>query len=243
MAAGIGRGQKRGGSGGPAAEGWIWIGRAAVWNDLTSAICFFSMVALSVVLVAVPEVFFGGDLHAFNGAADIVQAVATVAAIVIVGVFAWRNLWWLRTFQPHITITHSVSHRPVGTQYIHLAVVATLYNSSRVKVEIQEGVFQLAQVSPIEDDQLLSMYRSAFPLSNERKRWEHKRHRNGDLKGRRIGRPFEGIVPREFGPKPWEPGEPPGGGIRDGQNPPGPATNSPSRDSGAQSQESSTSSE
>ena len=212
-------------------------------TDLKAGLAFIAFAGLLVAALVSVNVFLGWNTNPLKLAADIVQGVATVAAIVIGGVFARRNLWWLRTFQPHMTITHLVSHRPVGTQYIHLAVVATLYNSSRVKVGIQEGVFQLAQVSPIEDDQLLSMYRSAFPLSNERKRWEHKRHRNGDLKGRRIARPFEGIVPREFGPKPWEPGEPPGGEIRDGQNPPGPATNSPSGDSGAQSQESSASSE
>jgi hypothetical protein len=212
-------------------------------TDLKAGLSFVAFAGLLVAALVSVNVYLDWNTNPLKLAADIVPGVATVAAIVIGGVFAWRNLWWLRTFQPHITITHSVSHRPVGTQYINLAVVATLYNSSQVKVEIREGVFQLAQVSPIEDDQLLSMYRSAFPLSNERKRWEHKRHGNGDLKGRRIACPFEGIVPREFGPKPWEPGEPPGGEISDGQNPPGPATNSPSRDSGAQSQESSTSSE
>ena len=136
-------------------------------NDLKAGLAFIAFAGLLVAALVSVNVFMDWNTNPLKLAADIVPGVATVAAIVIGGVFAWRKLWWLRTFQPHITITHSVSHRPVGTQYIHLAVVATLYNSSRVKVEIQEGVFQLAQVSPIEDDQLLSMYRSAFPLSNE----------------------------------------------------------------------------
>ena len=151
-------------------------------TDLKAGLSFVAFAGLLVAALVSVNVYLDWNTNPLKLAADIVPGVATVAAIVIGGVFAWRNLWWLRTFQPHITITHSVSHRPVGTQYINLAVVATLYNSSQVKVEIREGVFQLAQVSPIEDDQLLSMYRSAFPLSNERKRWEHKRHGNGDLK-------------------------------------------------------------
>ena len=150
-------------------------------TDLKAGLAFIAFAGLLVAALVSVNVFLDWNTNPLKLAADIVPGVATVAAIVIGGVFAWRNLWWLRTFQPHMTITHSVSHRPVGTQYIHLAVFATLYNSSQVKVEIQEGVFQLAQVSPVEDDQLLSMYRSAFPLSNERKRWEHKRQRNGDL--------------------------------------------------------------
>ena len=99
----------------------------------------------------------------FHKVATIVQSVAAVSAVGLGALFAYRNSLLFRTFQPHITITHSVSHRLVGSEYIHLGVVATLYNSSRVKVEIQEGVFQLAQVSPIDDVQLLTMYRAAFP--------------------------------------------------------------------------------
>ena len=131
-------------------------------NDLRAALCFIAFAGLCVATLALVDVFWDWNINPLKLAADIVQGVATVAAIVIGGVFAWRNLWWFRTFHPHITITHSVSHRPVGTQYIHLAVVAILYNSSRVKVEIREGKFRLAQVSPIDDEQLLSMYRMAF---------------------------------------------------------------------------------
>ena len=99
----------------------------------------------------------------FHKVATIVQSVAAVSAVGLGAWFAYRNSLLFRTFQPHITITHSVSHRLVGSGYIHLGVVATLYNSSRVRVEIREGGFRLAQVSPIDDQRLLNLHRFAFP--------------------------------------------------------------------------------
>ena len=74
-------------------------------------------------------------------------------------------------------------------------------------------------------------------------RREHKQEGSGDLKGNRRARPFDGIVPRDFGPKPWKACEPPGGEIPDGQNPAGPADNSTVGYSDARRQEPPTSSE
>ncbi len=79
--------------------------------------------------------------------------------------------------------------------------------------------------------------------SPKKTQWEDKLLRDVDFKGKRRARPFAGTVPREFGPKLWPPGVPPGGEVCDGQNPPAPGTNSASGDASAQSQESSNSSE
>ena len=80
-------------------------------------------------------------------------------------------------------------------------------------------------------------------MSSNKNRWENKRKGSEDLKGRRRARRFSGTVAREFGPKPWASGEPPGGEISDAPNTPGPATDSTADAPGSQSQESSTSSE
>ena len=60
---------------------------------------------------------------------------ATALAVVIGGVLAWRNAQIFRAKAPHIVIRHEISHRPLGTQYVHIFVTAILHNSSRVHVE------------------------------------------------------------------------------------------------------------
>ena len=65
----------------------------------------------------------------------------------IVG-FAWRRGYLFRIGQPHLTITHNVTHRQVSPEYTHIEVTATLHNRSRVKVEIQDGLFTIQQIAP-----------------------------------------------------------------------------------------------
>ena len=136
-------------------------------NDLKGALSFIGIAIILVGGLWISGDVFELDTEALTNAAEFVVALATVAAIIIGGAFAWRNLWWLRTFQPHITISHAVTHRRIGTQYLHIAVVATLHNSSRVKVEIEEGFIQLLKVSPIEDDDVLALYAETFVVDAE----------------------------------------------------------------------------
>ncbi len=74
----------------------------------------------------------------FGDAAKTVQALGTLAAIIAGGVFALYKLQVFRDFQPHLTITHEISHRPIGESYVHLDVIATLRNSSRTHVEVHK---------------------------------------------------------------------------------------------------------
>ena len=70
----------------------------------------------------------------FSDAAKTVQALGTLAAILAGGVFALYKLQVFRDFQPHLTITHEISHRPIGDSYVHLDVTVTLRNSSKTHV-------------------------------------------------------------------------------------------------------------
>lgn len=103
-----------------------------------------------------------------KNAAGIAQALATVAAVVLGGVFAYRNGLLFRTFEPHLTVTQAVTHRRIGAQYVHIAVMATLHNSSRVQVEIRQGFFRLQQVAPIDDSDVEILYTQAFGAVSER---------------------------------------------------------------------------
>ena len=92
----------------------------------------------------------------------IVGAVATTAAVVGGGIFAWRNSQIFRAKSPHVVITHEVSHRLVGTQYVHIFVTAVLHNSSRVHIEFLDGFARIRQVKPLSDADIERLYDQVF---------------------------------------------------------------------------------
>ena len=92
----------------------------------------------------------------------IAQAVATVIAIGVGGLFTWRNAQIFRARAPHVTISHEVSHRFVGTEYVHIAVTAILHNRSRVNIEFRDGLFIIQQIAPSLDENVEELYASVF---------------------------------------------------------------------------------
>ena len=98
----------------------------------------------------------------FKDASSTVQAIGTIVAISVGGAFAFYRLQVFRSFEPHLTISHTVSHRPVGSKYVHIAVTASLRNSSKVKLDLREGFFLLQQVAPVEDDEVERLYAEVF---------------------------------------------------------------------------------
>ncbi len=76
--------------------------------------------------------------------------------------FAYRNSLLFRSFEPHLTVTQAVASRAVGTQYVHISVITTLRNSSKVKVEIREGLFRIQQIQPMSDEDVEHLYNQSF---------------------------------------------------------------------------------
>lgn len=60
-----------------------------------------------------------------------VHLIISGFAILAAGIFALFRLEVFRSFKPPLTISHEVTHRQIGNSYIHIAVSATLKNSSR----------------------------------------------------------------------------------------------------------------
>lgn len=87
-----------------------------------------------------------------------IESVITIIAIVIAGIFAWRNGIIFRHRSPHINIAHDITHRFISPSYTHLIVTATLHNSSRVKVEFRDGLFILQKIAPLNDDEVTQLY-------------------------------------------------------------------------------------
>ena len=112
-----------------------------------------SVGVVGIVLHLVPN-----DVFPARDAVAILQGLATVAAVALGALFAYRNSLLFRSFEPHLTVSHDLSHRRVGQSYVHIGVTATLHNSSKVKVEIRQGEFLLQQIAPITDAELSCYY-------------------------------------------------------------------------------------
>ncbi|MCY4475021.1 MAG: hypothetical protein OXC83_06245 [Chloroflexi bacterium] len=91
-------------------------------------------------------------------ASSIMQALVTVVAIGVGGVWAFYKLGIFREFQPHLTITQETSHRRIGDTYIHISIQATLRNTSRVAVEIRQASFRMQQLAPFSDEEVEILY-------------------------------------------------------------------------------------
>ena len=116
---------------------------------------------IALVVAAVLALLAVGYL-ALDFALTGIQSAVTSVAIVVGGVFALFKLQIFRAFEPHLTITQEVSHRTVGDKYVHIVVAATLHNSSRVRVDLSEGLFRLQHVRPLPDAEIERLYAEVF---------------------------------------------------------------------------------
>ena len=94
--------------------------------------------------------------------AGTIQSFVTVVAIVIGAYFAYSRLQIFRTFEPHVTISHKVSHRRLSDSYVHIDATAILHNNSKVQIGLQRGFSRLQGVSPVSDEEAESLYARTF---------------------------------------------------------------------------------
>ena len=94
--------------------------------------------------------------------ASIVQSFAAALAIVAGGIYALYKLQLFRTLEPHLTIEHRISHRRLSDSYVHIDATAILHNSSKVKVELREGLSRLQGMSPVSDEEVEVLYTETF---------------------------------------------------------------------------------
>ncbi len=92
----------------------------------------------------------------------VVGVVVTAVAVVVGGVIARRNSQIFRAKAPHVIVSHEISHRQVGTRYVHIFVTAVLHNSSRVHIEFLDGFATIQQVRPVSDGDIERLYEQVF---------------------------------------------------------------------------------
>ena len=105
---------------------------------------------------------FGLEIRDWTYLARIAQGVFTVAAILVGGVFAWRNAHIFRHNAPHVNVSHEIAHIFLSDEYVYIAVTATLHNTSRVNIEFLNGYSRIQQVTPIENEEIERLYGEAF---------------------------------------------------------------------------------
>ena len=105
---------------------------------------------------------FGLEIRDWTYLARIAQGVFTVAAIVVGGIFAWRNAHIFRHNAPHVNVSHEITHIFLSDEYVYIAVTATLHNTSRVNIEFLNGYSRIQQVTPIENEEIENLYGEAF---------------------------------------------------------------------------------
>ena len=126
--------------------------------------------AVAVALLAVAFALLYLNLSTAGKAKDvaaIIQSSVTAVAIVVGGVFAYYKLQLFRDLEPHLTITHEVSHRFIGDSYVHIAVTANLRNTSRVHIEILRYRFRLQEIAPASDTDIERLYDEVFEERRE----------------------------------------------------------------------------
>ena len=112
--------------------------------------------------IVLPLYLFLPRSDVFKDVSAVLQSFITALAVAAGGYFALFKLQVFRNLQPHLTIAHEVSHRIVSDSYAHISVTAVLRNSSRVKVDIEEGYFHLLQIAPATDEDIHSLYKQVF---------------------------------------------------------------------------------
>ena len=122
----------------------------------------FWVLGLSVLFLSV--VWATAQLTNINliDSASAIHAIGILVAICLGGVFAYQRLQIFRTFEPHLTISHSIRHRFIGDSYVHIDVTATLHNSSKVQVELREGYSLLQLIAPETDEHIEDLYAQVF---------------------------------------------------------------------------------
>ena len=93
---------------------------------------------------------------------SIIQSFVTAVAIVTAGIWAYFRFQVFRTFYPHLTIEHTISHRRISDNYMHIAVTAILHNRSRVHTEVRDGFASLQVVAPLSDADVAQRYDEVF---------------------------------------------------------------------------------
>ncbi len=88
---------------------------------------------------------------------DIIQAIATVFAIIIGGIWSYMLFIRKRQKYPRANITHNITHRQIGNKKILLHVAVTITNVGDVLIALVSGETRIQQILPLSLELLKSI--------------------------------------------------------------------------------------
>ena len=149
---------------------WLLLKSQALRALIVGCLVLVGLTALFVALAAFFDSY--SDSNRLSDLASILGSAVTIVAIVLGGVFALTKLQAFRDFEPHLTITHEVSHRLISDSYVQIDVTASLHNSSKVQIELNKGFFRLQHIAPLPDHEVEELYAQVFiDKKHEDMRW------------------------------------------------------------------------
>ena len=140
---------------------------------MLSAIAIVAIILAALLLLSGAMYLWLPDIDKTGDLARITQASVTAIIVAVGAMFAAVKFQIFRESAPHVTVTQTVTHRRIGDSYVHLMVTATLYNSSKVKMDFRRGYFRFQQISPITDSEVENLYADVFVDGKHRDfQWE-----------------------------------------------------------------------
>ena len=130
------------------------------WYGLLA--CLFLLASIVWAVIALVSGWTSPGDNGTSYLSGVWQPFVTIIAIAIGGILAIFKFQVFRDFEPHLTISHSITHRPISDSYLHIAVTAHLKNSSKVHVEIRKGLFRLQHIAPASDAEVEALYADVF---------------------------------------------------------------------------------
>ena len=102
------------------------------------------------------------DINKWSSVASIVTTIATIIALSVGGWFALFKIRIFRELKPHMTVSQDVTYRHIGSQYIHIMGKASIHNSSKVAVQIDQAFIRVQAVAPISDNEVEVLFAEAL---------------------------------------------------------------------------------
>lgn len=172
-------------------------------NETTALIALLIAAATALALSYTLTSSISDNTNKIKTILEIIQTSITIIAILITGTFAAFKFQVFRELAPHLSISHEISHRPIGDSYIHIGVTVTLHNKSKVAMKIRQGEYLLQQIKPITDAEIESLDAPSPNAQNDHIEWPilDEQKRIWDGKGLTIDpgeyhqAVFESIIP------------------------------------------------
>ena len=120
--------------------------------------------------------------------AQIIQAVATIMAIIVGGSWAYSRFVRGRLGQPHANIDHEVTHRPIGDGNVLLRVKVTIQNVGHSLLKLGESTLRVQQILPLSEEVLGAIKEGQNPIKDGETevRWALIESRELDLAKRPV---------------------------------------------------------